>query len=211
MSLATDMNPKTGDAIDYSLTKKNKVMEVKKSKVIKFEPLEKRGEYQAYSVVFDDGTEGITFAKYVQGQEGEYYVEVKHGGNGKSYNRIMKPKQDKGYSGGAKVNHRVRAISMGMSYSKDLLRDATIGKLGLTKIHEVIIPTMLSKLDSSSSSDEKDFVLSAMSYAKDCVLDEVVRDAMLEPFNIKEVTAVSLLEMTTRLFEGTFKAMRGYL
>jgi len=189
-------------------------MEIKKSKVVKYDALEKRAgqQYQAYSVTFEDGVEGITFAQYKVGEEGEYYVEVKQGKNGE-YNRIMKPKQEKSFGGNRyywNSDYEGKAIAMGMAYSKDLFKDKVAGTLGLTKIHSIIIPAMQEKLSQMTTEKHKEFVLFAMSYATQLVLDEELRAKMLESFNIKEVSATSLLEMVTRLFDGMLKAMVGY-
>lgn len=189
-------------------------MEVKKSKVTKYDALPKRGDYQSYGITFEDGTDGITFAKYTLGEEGEYYVEVKQGANGKSYNRIMKPKQERSSRGGSRyywnADYDGKAIAMGMAYSKDLFKDKVAGRLGLTNIHAIIIPAMQEKLAQMTMERHKEFVLFAMSYATQMVLDEDLRTKMLESFNIKEVSATSLLEMVTRLFDGMIKAMVKY-
>ena len=109
--------------------------------------MEPMGKANPANVTFENGEKHFTFSKFEVGQEYEYYIETrkKKSGDG-TYEVCCKKKEEGGY-GGAKGswNTKAKCISMGMSYSKDLLLNPIIGQLGLTKIHEVIIPAMLNK------------------------------------------------------------------
>lgn len=192
-------------------------METKKSKVVKVDELESKGKAKASNVTFENGETHFTLSQFTVGQEYEYYIEERKSQAGKPYNVCCKPKDPDaqwGNRGPARYywnsDYEGKAISMGMAYSKNLFKDKVAGVLGLTAIHKIIIPAMLTEIKASTKEREKEFVSFAMSYAIDMVLDEETRILMMDAFKIKDLTPDNMLGLITKLFDGTLKAMKSY-
>ena len=119
-----------------------------------------------FSLTMENGDNGLLkaqkdFERFNEGQEIEYTIEEKESQQGKKYNVIRLPKQDRGsYSGGGgsryqpkkKVAYKADMVSFGFSYAKDIFvagkmpvvddKEVTLGDLG-----KMLTKTMWKTLD----------------------------------------------------------------
>jgi hypothetical protein len=128
-------------------------------------------KFPAYKVEFEDGTNGITMNKFVEGVESEYIKEELPTKNdpSKTYTRIKRPQQDKFVN---KWDVEGKTLSMTASYAKNLYLVEPFRTAKFSVILEVICKKAIQKQKTMLTDREKDFIAPAMSYAIDIYLDD---------------------------------------